>query len=337
MSPPKSAQPPQVHLHHGEDTEARLEADRALEAQVVDPLWASMNHSVLPSDASLAQLMDALNNQPFVSGGRLVAMRDPLWLAGKSEDPALDAFLALLAKGLSQGVHLLVSAAKVDVRLKLAKAMGEAGEVKAFAPPKPWEAAKALRPWAESKAQALGLRAERGAMEALLEAVGADRARLGQELEKLATAVGSEGRFDVALVGAIVPGAQPGALAIADAVRSGDGPAALVALTQVLALDHPLRPLAAMATRFRAWLKLLRLVEANTPQARIASLAGAHPFVVGKDLEALRGWKAEAMEANLAEISVLDAGLKSGRWPGDAGQRLAFELALWRMALRRGH
>lgn len=325
---------PQVHLHHGEDTEARLEADRAVEAAVLDPMWASMNHRTLPADAPLSQVLDALNAQPFGAGGSLVVLRDPPWASGKSEDPALEAFLAFLAQGLPEGVHLLVSAAKADVRLKAVKALAEAGEAKAFAPPKPWEAAKALRPWAEARAQALGLRLERGALELLLEAVGVDRARLGQELEKLAVAA-EGGRVEVALVQALVPGVQAGALAIADAVRAGDAPGALVALGQVLALDHPLRALSAMATRIRSWTKLLRLQEAGLPSARIASLAGAHPFVVGKDLEALRGWQAEAMEANLLELGQLDAGLKSGRWPGEAGQRLAIELALWRMAGRR--
>lgn len=326
---------PQVHLHHGEDQEARLSADKALEAKVLDPLWASLNHRPLPSDASLAQVLDALNAQPFGAGGSLVVVKDPPWVSAKAEDPATEAFLAFLSQGLPEGVHFLVSASKADVRLKLVKALAEAGELRAFAPPKPWEAAKALRPWAEAKAQALGLRFAPGAMELLLEAVGVDRARLGQELDKLATALGEGGRVEEGAVAALVPGAAPGALAIAEAIRAGQGGQAVAALAQVLALDHPLRALAAITTRMRAWHRLLRLQEAGTPPPAIASAVGAHPFVVGKDLEALRGWQAEGMEANLAELSGLDAGLKSGRWPGEAGQRLALELALWRMAQRR--
>ena len=319
-----------VHLFHGDDAFAIAEARKKLEAAVIDPAWRDFNLTALGPEASAGAAVAAVTTVPFGLGGRLVVVKDAPYLAGKSEDPGVADLEALLERGMPPNAHLLFLTAKADSRLKLVKAIGAAGAVREFGAAKDWEIQKQLGPWVEELARERRRRIARDAVEALLAATGGDRHRIQREIEKLATAAPEGAPITAALVHELVADGDGGAFALTDALARRDAGAALVALHARLVTQHPLQILALLVTILRGWARIKGLQEQGLRADAIAKEAKAHPFKVGKDLEALRGWKAAQLEAALDALLEVDLAIKEGRWPPDAQQAL-FERAIARM------
>lgn len=319
-----------VHLFHGDDAFAIAEARKKLEAAVVDPAWRDFNLTVLGPDAGAGQAVQAATTIPFGMGARLVIVKDPPYLAGKTEDPGVADLEALLERGMPANAHLLFLTAKADKRMKLVKAIEAAGSVREFGSPKEWQVREALGPWVVELAEARRRRIARDAVDALLEATGGDRHRIQSEVEKLALAAPEGAPITAALVQELVSGSDGAAFALTDALARRDVGAAFVALDQRLVAQHPLQVLAMVTTIVRTWARIKGLAEQGLRPDAIAKETKAHPFKVGKDLELLRRWKAAQLEAALDALLEVDLAIKEGRWPPDAHQTL-FERAIARM------
>lgn len=321
--------PPQpIYLFHGDDTYGLAEAQRKLEASLLDPAWAEFNRTTLPPDTPAARLVEAVVALPFGAGKRLVVMRDPAFLAGKSEDPTLGELEKLIERGLPESSALLLVTAKADSRLKLVKAIAAAGTVREFAASKPWQREEQLGPWAAERLAGLKRQATPEALRLLVTGTGGDRARLASELEKLSLYVPEGTRVDAEHVRALVGGGEVEVFALTDALAAKDAGGALGALSKLLTTEHPLKVLAAVATIVRGWHRLKTLAaEGLSPQA-IAQATGARSdFKIKKDLAAIRAWSVSELASALKALLALDLAVKTGQWPPEHHR------ALWEKTL----
>jgi DNA polymerase III delta subunit len=323
--------PGTVYLLHGDDTYAIGEARVKLEAKLVDPAWRDFNVTVLPSDAPGRKLVESLLAIPFGGGSRLVVIKDPAFLAGKGEDATLADFEKLLEQGLPDNTALLMIAAKVDSRLKLAKKILGLATVRECTSAKPWQVEERLGPWVEQQVGQYQRRISSDAVSALLAATGGDRWRVQREIEKLTTYCPEGARITAEMVTALVAGGDVEVFALTDALarkRAGD---ALVAANRLLTTDHALKVLAAAVTVMRGWLRIKQLAAQGMGASQIASAINARSdFKVKKDLEAIRTWTPPELERALGVLMALDLGVKSGSWPTEM-HRILWEKAIAEM------
>lgn len=327
MAPPAK----QLYVFHGEDAFAVAEARQKLEQQVLDPSWREFNLTALPGDTPVRKVLEAVMAMPFGAGQRLVVVKEPAFLAGKSEDPGLPELERVLKAGLPQSAVLLLLMTKLDGRLKLAKLMAECGVVREFAPPKPWQVEEQLAPWIERLAGDRQRRIAPDAVSALLAAVGGDRYRAQREVEKLTTYVPEGQRITTEDVRALVAGGEVEVFALTEALARRQAPQALVALDRLLTGEHVLKVMAAVSTIMRGWWKLVLLAESGLNAQAIARETNARSdFKIRKDLEMLRGWRAADLERALQELLEVDLAVKAGRWPPEQ-HRVLVERAIARM------
>ena len=180
-----------VHLFWGDDSAALERAVGKLIDQVVDPTWSSINLSRLDgADSSQAlQALEEARTPPFGGGDRLVLLqRSPFCNACPSDladrfDNALDL--------IPDTSHLvLCNPTKPDGRLRTTKALQKRIKAKqaaeqSFQLPAIWDGA-GQRQLVQRTASDLNLDLEPDAIDALIDTIGSDSARLSAELQKLA-------------------------------------------------------------------------------------------------------------------------------------------------------
>jgi DNA polymerase III delta subunit len=322
-----------IYLLHGDDAFAIAEARQKLEAKLLDPAWKDFNLTVLPADTPVGKLLQALLAVPFGAGSRVVVIKEPAFLSGKTEDPGIPDLEKLMETGLPPGAELVITSSKVDARLKLAKKLLSVATVREYSQPKPWQVEEQLSPWVERLANDRQRRIKHDAVSALLAATGGDRYRIQREIEKLTTYAPEGTPITAEMVRALVAGGEVEVFALTEALARRQAGPALVALDKLLTTDHALKVLAAVGTILRNWWKLKLLHEQGRTPSDIARETGQRSdFKVKKDLDMLRGWKAAQLEQALETLLEVDLAIKGGKWPPDAHQALV-ERAIARMLI----
>jgi DNA polymerase-3 subunit delta len=312
-----------IHLYWGDDEAARSRAVEGLVEQLVDPAWATINLSRLDGNdtGQALQSLEEARTPPFGTGARLVVLqRSPFCSQGPAElAERLEASLPLIP----DSCHLvLVSTGKPDARLRTTKALKKLAEEKSFALPAIWDGEGQLE-LVHRTAQALGLRLDNAAAEALAEAIGSDSARLASELEKLALYAASSAPAPItaAAVEALVGGRSTSSLAVGDALLASRPAEAIALVDALLAANEPaLRIVAALTSQVRGWL-WVTLLEAQGEQdvAVIAKAAGiGNPKRIYVMRKQLRGRKPAALLTLLGQVLEVEVALKRGADPGEA-------------------
>jgi len=312
-----------IHLYWGDDEAARSRAVEVLVEQLVDPAWATLNLSRLDGNdtGQALQALEEARTPPFGTGARLVVLqRSPFCSQGPAElAERLEASLPLIP----DSCHLvLVSTGKPDARLRTTKALKKLAEEKSFALPAIWDGEGQLE-LVHRTAQALGLRLDNAAAEALADAIGSDSARLASELEKLALYAASSAPAPItaAAVEALVGGRSTSSLAVGDALLASRPAEAIALVDALLAANEPaLRIVAALTSQVRGWL-WVTLLEAQGEQdvAVIAKAAGiGNPKRIYVMRKQLRGRKPAALLTLLGQVLEVEAALKRGADPGEA-------------------
>ena len=320
-----------IHLYWGDDEAARTRAIEALIDKLVDPAWGSINLSRLdgtdPSQAS--QALSEARTPPFGSGARVVILQRSPFCNQCPADLAeqLEASLELLP----EGCHLLlVNPAKPDARLRTTKALqklvkaGQAFEA-SFALPAIWDGAGQVE-LVQRTAQALGLKLEPAAAEALAAAIGSDSARLASELEKLSLYAASDGQgqaptITAAAVAALVGSQATNSLAVGDALLTGKPADAIALVDALLEANEPaLRIVAALSSQIRGWLWVSLLEQAGEQDvAVIAKAAGiGNPKRIYVMRKQIRGKAPQQFLRLLSQLLDVEAALKRGTEGRDA-------------------
>ena len=312
-----------IHLIWGDDAAAR---DRAIDALIndsLDPTWSSINLSRLDGAESgqADQALEEARTPPFGGGDRVVLLQRSPFCNGCPSDLA-DRFEAALDLIPTNSHLLLVNPAKPDGRLRTSKALqqrikqGHAKEQR-FPLPAIWDGA-GQRQLVQQTADALNLTLKTDAIDALVDAIGTDSARLESELRKLAlrsTTITAE------LVHELVGGRATNALAVGDALLDGDAGEAVARWDALIDAGEPaLRIVATLTGQIRGWL-WVSLLEADGERdvSVIAKAAGiGNPKRIYVMRKQLQGRPPKRFLSLLSRLLDVEARLKLGAQPCDA-------------------
>lgn len=327
-----------LHLVHGDDAKAareivaRLQADHA----ATDP--SGLNMTILDGDAAtVSAVITACDALPFFGDGRFVLVRG---LLGRFLQPAdgqrgrrkaadfdtllpLTAFLPTMPTTTTlvfwESGTLNLSVLPPAVRDALL-----AGTVHTASLPAPNERDAWLH-WIRDRAVAEGVKIERAAAEALLNALGPSATgptgalRLESEVGKLATyALDDGGTITAAHVALLVPdAADEQTFAWLDAVIAGNAREAVTRTEGLLAAgEEPMRLMALLASQVGYLTRAKRL--GNVPQNDAASLLGVAPNRAFHLLRAARGVDAGRMATAVGDLVAADEAVKMGVATSDA-------------------
>ena len=317
-----------IHLLWGDDSAALERAINSLIADVVDPAWSSINLSRLDGaeTGQAQQALEEARTPPFGGGCRLVLLqRSPFCNACPSE--LADRFEAAVPL-IPDGSHLLlVNPAKPDGRLRTTKALqklvkaGNASE-QSFQLPAVWDGA-GQRQLVERTAAELKLRLEADAVDALIEAIGNDSARLSMELQKLALHAESSGldSISAAAIAQLIDGQASNALQVGDALLEGAVGEAISRLDGLIEAGEPaLRIVATLTGQIRGWLWVSLLEQQGERDVGvIAKAAGiGNPKRIYVMRKQLKGRPPSRCLKLLGRLLDVEAALKRGAQPGDA-------------------
>ena len=246
-----------IHLIWGDDAAARDRAIDGLIQRCVDPNWSSLNLSRLDGAEAgqAAQALEEARTPPLATGERLVLLqRSPFCNSCPSE--LADRFEAALEL-IPTTTHLvLVNPAKPDGRLRTTKTLQKRIKQgldleQSFPLPTAWDGA-GQRQLVQRTADALSLSVEPNAIDALVEAIGTDSARLESELRKLSLRTTT---ITAALVVELVGGRATNALAVGDALLDGNAGEAIARWDALIDAGEPaLRIVATLTGQIRGWL-----------------------------------------------------------------------------------
>ena len=312
-----------IQLIWGDDAAARDRAIQGLIDKVVDPSWSSLNLSRLDgAEAGQAvQALDEARTPPFAAGERLVLLQRSPFCNTCPADLA-DRFEAALTLIPDSSHLVLVNPAKPDGRLRTTKALqkrikqGLDHEQK-FPLPAVWDGA-GQRQLVQRTGEALGLSLDPDAIDALVEAIGTDSARLESELRKLSLR-GSH--ISAALVQELVGGRSTNALAVGDALLEGNPGEAIARWDALIDAGEPaLRIVATLTGQIRGWLWVsLMEQQGERDVAVIAKAAGiGNPKRIYVMRKQLQGRPAKRFLSLLSRLLEVEARLKRGALPGDA-------------------
>ena len=317
-----------VHLFWGDDSAALERAVTKLIDSVVDPTWSSINLSRLDGGDSgqALQALEEARTPPFGSGDRLVLLqRSPFCNACPSE--LADRFDAALELIPDTSHLVLCNPAKPDGRLRTTKTLQKRIKAKLaneerFQLPAVWDGA-GQRQLVERTASELALDLEPKAVDALIDAIGNDSARLSAELQKLALHASSTGSTTITAdaVAALIDGQAANALQVGDALLEGQVGEAICRLDALIDAGEPaLRIVATLTGQIRGWLWVsLMEQQGERDVAVIAKAAGiGNPkriYVMRKQLQGRPPNRCLNLLGRLLEV---EASLKRGAQPAAA-------------------
>ena len=315
--------PMPIHLIWGDDAAARDRAINGLIETVVDPSWASLNLSRLDGAEAgqAAKALDEARTLPFASGERLVLLQRSPFCNGCPTELA-DRFEAALTLIPDSSHLVLVNPSKPDGRLRTTKALQKrikAGldQEQSFPLPAVWDGA-GQRQLVQRTGEALGLRLEPDAIDALVDAIGTDSARLESELRKLSL---RSSTISADLVAELVGGLATNALQVGDALLEGNPGDAIARWDALIDAGEPaLRIVATLTGQIRGWLWVsLMEQQGERDVAVIAKAAGiGNPKRIYVMRKQLQGRPPQRFLSLLGRLLEVEARLKRGSQPGDA-------------------
>ncbi|MBC7254771.1 MAG: DNA polymerase III subunit delta, partial [Chloroflexi bacterium] len=293
------------YIFHGEDELSRTEEVARLKALIAQEAAGDLNLTVLDGRRlSLAELMNACNALPFLSGRRLVIVHDFLQrLSGRKrpasaeeeaqgdslgspneETAALLAYLPHLPP--TTRLVFVESAALPPSHPMLKYAQGNPqGHVRAFPllNPRQEEGRRGLAAWIRRRAKEKGVEITAPAVAALIELIGGDLRALDQELEKLAAHAAYERAITLEDVRALTSAAQEANIFdLMDTLGLRQRKKALALTARLFAEGaNELYLLTMIARQVRLILLVKELAEKkHTPSGEIAKSLSLRPFMV---------------------------------------------------------
>ncbi|WP_258360282.1 DNA polymerase III subunit delta [Moorella sulfitireducens (nom. illeg.)] len=254
---------------------------------------------------------------PALAERRLVVVKDPapeMLQAGAGElydylqNPSPLTCLVLAVNG------------SIDKRLKIIRAIQQAGRVVEFTPLKAAE----LEKWLQQEAGEEGYILPPAAARGLALAAGGDLRQARNELYKVMTYIGQPGAITPGDVEALVPAAAVEATVfqLVDALGNRNASLAVSSLRRLL--ERGEAPLAILAMLARQ-LRLIYQYHLAADKAELAATLGLKPFVMQKIATQARNFSPAAAARALEELFKADTGIKTGQ--GSAGALL--EKAIW--------
>jgi DNA polymerase-3 subunit delta len=222
----------------------------------------------------------------------------------------------------------LVLVARAKAPAKLAKAVKAAkGEIHEFEAPKAREMPRTL----VADAQRLGFRLDSAAARMLVDRMGANPVRLGNELERLALWAGEGGEVSADdLVAMVTDTSEEAVWSLSDALIEGDAARALALGERLIDQGENVTGLIyGLASRLRGACAAAAMLEQGTPPKQVESSLKMHPYAAKQLVGRLRDTDIASLRSATETLADLEVWCRGG---ADYGDELALTLALRKAA-----
>ena len=208
---------------------------------------------------------------------------------------------------------LVITADKVDRRLKLIKTLTELKSAVCCEAPQNKAEKKRLWPWVQARAKESGYSISKNAAESLVNRVGDRPGILAQELEKLLVYAGKNKSISESDIMEVIGETKQELIwDLNDALMGKQTERALKLLQNQL--DNGVAPeiiLGAISSKLRTVWEVKNYQEQGHPANQIAKKMGAHPYAVQKALEHTQKFSVQQLRRCHAELVQADRSLKS--------------------------
>jgi DNA polymerase-3 subunit delta len=194
------------------------------------------------------------------------------------------------------------------------------GQVREFAPPRGRE----LSRWIAQQVQREECEITPAAADLLASTSGTDPAVLRQEIAKLATYVGPQGRIDERVVAELASaGRLSDIFALVDAIGQRRRAQAMVELHRLLeAGQHPLYILTMVVRQFRLLIQVKALPAGERQPDAVARVLKMHPYVAEKVVVQSQPFRQEELEQIYHRLVQAEQEVKTGKRDGEVALEL---------------
>lgn len=212
-------------------------------------------------------------------------------------------------------VLVLVVDEELSASNVLLKAAQEHGKVIQYTLPR----GAAVKTWIENRAQSSGVKITPEAVSLLADYIGNQLRLLANELDKLATYVGSGATIDADAVRKLSPQVQEARVFdLTDALAERNRKKALDLLHDLLADgEPPLRLISTITSQVRSLLLVKELAGDGLRVSQIVAATGMAPFVAEKAVRQIGKFSSSQLEGAYRQLLATDAALKRSRMTPD--------------------
>ncbi|MBQ2816421.1 MAG: DNA polymerase III subunit delta, partial [Clostridia bacterium] len=305
---------PSVLLFSGEEEKLKQYAYQKLRAALIPEGMESLNESVFEGTCDVRQLDESVGTLPFMTGKRLVVLRDsPLVAASRgSQDEA--AISKMIDEMPDTTCLVFYVTGKADLRRTISKKIIKLGGNVDF---DELDLA-ALTRWCNAKAKSMGKVLYPGAVAQISSLVGNLLLDVGAALDKVFDYTGNRAEVTAADISAVVqPTLESSIFKITDSVIAGNTPQALQVIKQQLEANaNEIQILSLLASAFRRLL-LVKTIGGND-RAKIAQALKVSPGFAGVLVNQARNISALGLKNALEACTQAVENITSGRMKAQA-------------------
>ncbi len=303
----------QIALFHGEN---RLEIEEALAEAIAacEEEGAMLNRERFDAPLDFNAFHRACVTMPFLGGKRVIIARDVLRRGGEALGKRLVAFLSDLPPSTTL---LFVEFGDLPGNHPLIRWMRDHQGKEVVLRRFPLPRARALPEWIARRVARYGLSIDRAAASLLARQIGTDLLALDQELRKLATYRGGEGKITREDVALLVPYTLDGDLifSVVDAIGARNSRQALVLLHRMLdapAGPNPWQVMAMIVRQFRLLIQTRWMLDHGEAAAIGKRLGLRYDFLVEKLRRQSQLFSSEQLRRAYQLLLDYDRAIKSG-------------------------
>ena len=301
----KSGQFKQVYLLYGEEGYLKKQyKDRFIKAMLPD--GDTMNYAYYEGkNTDVKEVIDLAETLPFFAERRLIVFENTGFFK-----TAAGADLADYVKDMPETTYFVFVENEVDKRNKLYKAVNSKG----YAVELSTQDEGTLKRWVFNLVRRENKEMSEAVITYFIGKVGTDMEKIQRELEKVICYAIDRNTLTKEDVDAVcVTQLSNHIFEMVDAVAAGNQKRALDLYYELLALKEPAMRILYMLTRqYRILFHVKALANQGYGRKEIASKAGIHPFVAGKNIEQSRRFKMKELRGVMEEAAQLEQDVKTG-------------------------
>lgn len=301
----KSGQFKQVYLLYGEEGYLKKQyKDRFIKAMLPD--GDTMNYAYYEGkNTDVKEVIDLAETLPFFAERRLIVFENTGFFK-----TAAGADLADYVKDMPETTYFVFVENEVDKRNKLYKAVNSKG----YAVELSTQDEGTLKRWVFNLVRRENKEMSEAVITYFIGKVGTDMEKIQRELEKVICYAIDRNTLTKEDVDAVcVTQLSNHIFEMVDAVAAGNQKRALDLYYELLALKEPaMRILYMLARQYRILFHVKALANQGYGRKEIASKAGIHPFVAGKNIEQSRRFKMKELRGVMEEAAQLEQDVKTG-------------------------
>ena len=301
----KSGQFKQVYLLYGEEGYLKKQyKDRFIKAMLPD--GDTMNYAYYEGkNTDVKEVIDLAETLPFFAERRLIVFENTGFFK-----TAAGADLADYVKDMPETTYFVFVENEVDKRNKLYKAVNSKG----YAVELSTQDEGTLKRWVFNLVRRENKEMSEAVITYFIGKVGTDMEKIQRGLEKVICYAIDRNTLTKEDVDAVcVTQLSNHIFEMVDAVAAGNQKRALDLYYELLALKEPaMRILYMLARQYRILFHVKALANQGYGRKEIASKAGIHPFVAGKNIEQSRRFKMKELRGVMEEAAQLEQDVKTG-------------------------